>query len=310
MASVTSNALDRLSANVGDLIARGERATRDFRRYAGDPASRANARYAGLQRLEARAPPGPGLMGAEELPIRFGRVAQRQDAVMFPRRTRERGIPGVIDARVLRFCNDEEHQGSVKAGLNRRSCWTASPDLSPPAITKVAPPALQGEAAAALASVRKATLSTGAAVPGRLETATERDLRRLAHRIKDTPTEALLTAAGWSAEGQTERRRKAMAESRDRQDAARAAEMARLDDWLGSQLKDGPVPKGAVLEAAAKEAIPEHGPDVDLTLRGAADRLGVFGALRDGESGTVYWSITRLPEGFVRVRSSTSTAMR
>lgn len=170
----------------------------------------------------------------------------------------------------------------------------------PPAITRVHAPAVQDRAREAVRKIGAAVLAKGDRLPAKLVQATAREAALLKARIKDTPTAAILAAAGDHAEDHATRHRKAMAESRDRTDAQRQAEADRVDGWLRSQLEDGPVPAEVVRKAAERKGIPVRGGGDGLSLHDAAGRVGVVGCQRSGEGreGAVYWCTGRVPDGF------------
>jgi hypothetical protein len=170
--------------------------------------------------------------------------------------------------------------------------------LSEPAITRVHPPALQDRAVEAVRKVGAAVLSKPANLPRRLLSASEREVKALKARIADSPSGEILEAAGPLAEDHRTRRDRAMRESRDRQDAARLAEMDRLDGWLRDHLTSGPVPAAAVKEAAEREGIAVRGGGDGLSLHDAAGRVGVVALARKGEGDGRWWHIGRTPEGF------------
>lgn len=77
--------------------------------------------------------------------------------------------------------------------------------------------------------------------------------------------------------------RTAMDARRDPGDAARQAEMARLEGWLRDQLASGPMPAAVVKEAAARDGIALHGRGVGLSLHDAAGRVGVVALVKRGK---------------------------
>jgi hypothetical protein len=170
--------------------------------------------------------------------------------------------------------------------------------LSEPAITRVHPPALQGRATESLRRVAGIVLPRPKNLPARLIRAPAREAALLRARIEGTPTADILEAAGDHAEDHGTRHRKAMEARRDAQDAARQAEMDRLDGWLRDQLTSGPVPAAAVKEAAQQEGIPVRGRGDGLSLREAAGRLGVVALVKRREGADRWWHIGRAPDGF------------
>lgn len=150
------------------------------------------------------------------------------------------------------------------------------PDLDPPILEPVQPPALLSRAVEALNGVRGLTLPRGESLPRRLVDVRGRDARNLRKRIANTPGGQLIEQAGdWSVEEHDERHEDAMRASREAGDRKRLEEAERVDSWLQAMLSAGPVEKEQVLEAARQHGIRTSGPGLD-TLTSACRRLGVL----------------------------------
>lgn len=178
------------------------------------------------------------------------------------------------------------------------------PELEPPVLTPVLPPALLDRVTGALRRVGGVVLARPKNLPTRLVSGSAREAALLRASIEGTPTAAILEAAGGHAEDHRTRHDRAMRESRDRHDAERQAEADRVDNWLRSQLAAGPVLAAAVKEAASREGIALRGPGDGQSLHDAAGRVGVVGCQRSGEGreGAVYWCTGRVPDGFEMLR--------